>query len=108
MLAPAASALIDDRLMPLGPGTPNQGVLESLRGLTPQSLLPSPVTNLDLAKASLAGLWLWHDFLDESHSISQDLSITEGSWWHAMMHRREGDFWNSKYWLRRVGRHAAF
>jgi hypothetical protein len=26
-----------------------------------------------------------------------------GSAWHAVVHRLEGDFWNSKYWWRRVG-----
>lgn len=107
LAAPVAS-LIDDRLMPLGPGTPNCRVFESLRGLTAASLFTAPVTNPDLARACLAGLWLWHDFLDESHAISQDLHTPEGSWWHAIMHRREGDFWNSKYWLRRVGKHPAF
>lgn len=59
----------------------------------------------DIEQAALAGLWLWHDFLDESHTISQSLSSPEGSFWHAIMHRREGDFWNSKYWLRRIGEH---
>ena len=62
----------------------------------------------DMERAALAGLWLWHDFLDESHTISQSLESPEGSYWHAIMHRREGDFWNSKYWLRRVGQHETF
>ena len=30
-----------------------------------------------------------------------------GGVWHAIMHRREGDFANSKYWYRRVGKHPA-
>src|SRR5262249_11844556 len=48
------------------------------------------------------------DFLDESHAISQDLHNAEGSYWHAVMHRREPDAWNSKYWWRRVGKHPVF
>jgi hypothetical protein len=30
------------------------------------------------------------------------------AFWHAIMHRREGDFSNSKYWYARVGRHPIF
>ena len=55
-----------------------------------------------------SGLWLYHDFLDESHSVSQELQTIEGSYWHALMHRREKDYSNAKYWFRRVGDHAVY
>jgi hypothetical protein len=54
-----------------------------------------------------AGLWLYIDQLDRSHRISQNLGDQTGSYWHAIMHRREGDFGNSKYWFRRTGDHPA-
>jgi hypothetical protein len=63
------------------------------------------VRNGELLRAG--ALWL-HGFLDESHSIAQGIESPEGSYWHALMHRSEGDFCNSKYWYRRVGRHAIF
>ncbi len=53
-------------------------------------------------------LLLWHDHLDESHTISQSIETADGSFLHAMMHRREPDYWNAKYWWRRVGAHPAF
>ena len=52
-----------------------------------------------------AGLWLLAGELDLSHNVSQSCDSQEGSFWHGIMHRREGDFGNSKYWFRRVGRH---
>ena len=58
--------------------------------------------SVDLA---LSGLWLLAGDLDRSHSISQGIGSSEGSFWHGIMHRREGDFGNSKYWFRRVGSH---
>ncbi|MGB0768644.1 MAG: hypothetical protein ACPGYV_13165 [Phycisphaeraceae bacterium] len=54
-----------------------------------------------------AGLWLYVDELDRSHAYSQDLSTPTGSFWHAIMHRREGDFPNAKYWYRKAGAHPA-
>jgi hypothetical protein len=52
-----------------------------------------------------AGLLLYVDDLHASHGLSQGISSAAGLYWHAIMHRREGDFGNSKYWLQRAGRH---
>jgi hypothetical protein len=98
--------LAKDRLNELGPGLPNVAVRSQLQQLE-QSLAPK-VKDRAFASACLAGLWLHHDFLDESHTISQDLDSTEGSYWHALMHRRELDYGNSKYWFRRVPQHPIF
>lgn len=55
----------------------------------------------------IAGLWLYVDELDRSHTISQAIESQTGSYWHGIMHRREGDFSNSHYWFRRTGDHPA-
>jgi len=88
----AAALLVPTRLMEIGPGEPN----ESAR---------AAIAALRLPPACMAGVWLLHDFLDESHAISQDIATPDGSFWHAVMHRREPDAANSKYWFRRVGDH---
>ena len=76
---------------------------ELLDGVTSEQLLSAPIRSQAHAQAMLAGLWLWHDALDRSHRISQNLPDAIGSFWHAIMHRREGDFPNSKYWFARCG-----
>lgn len=78
-----------------------------LTALSPADVLAGPAVSPEDAAALLAGLWLWHDFLDESHAISQGLHSATGSFWHAIMHRREGDFSNAKYWYARCRNHPA-
>jgi hypothetical protein len=85
-------------------GTPKMA-RDLLEGVTPNQLLAAPVKSPAYADAMLAGLWLWHDGLEESHRISQSISDSTGSFWHAIMHRREGDFSNSKYWYARAAGH---
>lgn len=55
-----------------------------------------------------SGLWLYVDDLARSHALSQGINSRTGSAWHAIMHRREGDFGNCHYWFRSAGAHPAF
>lgn len=64
-----------------------------------------PELSSERRKLCLSGLWLLAGDLDRSHQISQSIGSAEGSFWHGIMHRREGDYGNSKYWFRRVGTH---
>ncbi len=93
----------------LGPGKPDHAQRARLDQLSPEQLLaPHPVRDRQMAEACLAGLWLLHDFLDESHTISQSIDTLEGSYWHGIMHRREPDYENAKYWFRRVPVHPLY
>jgi hypothetical protein len=119
---------------------------EMLSGTQPEQLLSGPVASPVDAFAMLAGLWLWHDGLDECHKIAQKspeelhrsalnlhskaskmyengglvqsmpnlkninhLELQQKAstlaFWHAIIHRREGDFSNSKYWYARAAGH---
>ena len=64
--------------------------------------------NTTFGEAIKSGLLLWNDALDESHTISQGLENQTGSYWHGIMHRREPDYSNAKYWFGRVGTHPIF
>ena len=96
--------LEDDRIPDLGPGHPNKKKKDTIARLTPANAFPQ-VKDKNMAMLCIAGLWLHHDFLDESHEISQSIKTPSGSFWHGIMHRREPDAWNAKYWFRQVGRH---
>ena len=104
-----AALLAEPRLAPLGPGTPNESMRSRLAALdVSEAFAPHMIADLDMMRACLAGLWLYHDFLPESHGISQEINTPTGSYWHGLLHRREPDFANSKYWFNRVGRHPVF
>lgn len=49
------------------------------------------------------GLLYAADAIHEAHAIFQEAKGDLGAYWHGMMHRREGDFDNARYWFRRAG-----
>lgn len=98
------SLLSRSTLPALGPGAPREEVRSSLSGLNIE-IFGKDLRDREMARCCLSGLWLLHDFLDESHQISQEVHTPTGSYWHALMHRREPDAWNANYWWARVGSH---
>jgi hypothetical protein len=105
-----------DRRRGLGFGTPDRAARAALEKLSAEKAFahaqaefgkPQPV-DAEMGACCVAAMWLVHDFLDESHEISQRIDTPSGSFWHGILHRREGDFSNAKYWLRHVGRHDVF
>ncbi len=88
---------------PLDAGNPHRPLTEWLE------------ENLDLGIASPAnsvahqcaqsGVWLIANELDRCHQLCQDLKQNDAKYWHGIMHRREGDFWNAKYWMKQIGNH---
>jgi hypothetical protein len=111
-----APLLRTDRRQPLNAGTPDADVRARLKKLSIDSAFAHARSqrgsdqplDMEMAGCCVAGVWLLHDCLDESHTISQGIDIPSGSFWHAIMHRREGDFSNAKYWFRNVGQHSTF
>jgi len=104
---PVFTPLLDsDRRRPLQAGTPDRAARTALEALSAQTAFAhANVADPDMAACCISAAWLLHDYLDESHRISQEIDTPSGSFWHGIMHRREGDFSNAKYWFRRVGRH---
>jgi hypothetical protein len=107
---PAAAALLSSSRLPeLGPGRPDPAIYDRLAALDITALFAGqPIADEGMARACVGALWLYHDYLDESHIISQSVDSTTGAYWHGLMHRREPDFENAKYWFRRVGDHPVF
>ncbi len=92
----------------LGPGRPHLEWRERLVNLDlAAAFAPLPILDQNAARCVHAGLWLCRDFLDEAHEISQGIATPDGAYWHALVHRREPDPENAKYWFRRVAGHPA-
>ena len=107
---PAMAALLEAApLNELGPGKPVTSLREKLQALSIETAFaPHKVVDRTMAHACLAGLWLRFDFLDQSHAISQEIKTATGSFWHGILHRREPDYDNAKYWFHRVPDHPVY
>lgn len=98
-----------ETLPPLVPkGAWNEGLEALIQDFSETDLLGREDVDSDYAKAVQSGLLLWNDSMNESHSFSQEIHNATGSYWHGIMHRREPDFPNAKYWFRQVGSHPIF
>jgi hypothetical protein len=99
-------ALFGEGVAPdLGPG-PRHGVA-SIRDIETalDEILTADHQRRELIRALAL---LWHDHHEASHAIVQDMETRDGSYIHAILHRREPDYFNAKYWFRRVGQHPCF
>ncbi len=107
LLSPDGDGL---RAMPLVPSSPRDcPELDSLRAMSIADLFPeAEIRSPSDARCVQSGLLLYFSALDESHTISQGIRTSSGSYWHGIMHRQEGDWSNAKYWFRRTGRHPVF
>ena len=99
-----------DPLPPLAPSQEwDSELTHRIEGLSLEMLFDGQsVKDSTMGDALQSGLLLWNDALDASHTISQGIESGTGSYWHGIMHRREPDYSNAKYWFRRVGVHPTF
>jgi len=79
-------------------------LVQSLRGASDATLSDQrPIGNPQMFALVRGGLFYALDAIHDAHAIFQDAKGDLGSYWHGMMHRREGDFDNARYWFRRAG-----
>ena len=92
----------------LGAG-PRSGVLSAvtleirLLELNREFNLTVPTSELLTATALLD-----HDHHDPAHNLVQDRGDRDACLIHALLHRREPDYWNAAYWFRRVSGHPIY
>ena len=82
---------LTEQINELGPGAPDDAIGSRLARLSVDDLFPrDSVVDMNAASCCLSAIWLLHDFLDESHTVSQSIDTSSGSYWHGIMHRQIG------------------
>jgi hypothetical protein len=95
------------RLRPTEPGHPD--MLRKIRAAKEEDLTGGAVlADSGYPRLIRAGLLYAYDAIDECHRIVQEIPSDLASYWHGMVHRREGDFENARYWFRRTGTLGVF
>ncbi|EJT97366.1 hypothetical protein DACRYDRAFT_119476 [Dacryopinax primogenitus] len=98
--------------------TPHSSLPSALQGLFSRSPLPplrpskpydSALTPVITGLSSqypasvISGLHLLNDDIDNAHTVAQAHEGDQScDTWHAFLHRREGDYWNSGWWIARL------
>lgn len=85
----------------------NPLVRSRMSSIDASGLIAGQIRDPHMAQAVACSLWLWHDGIPEAHVIAQGLPTETGAFWHALVHRREGDFSNSHHWLAQCRTHPA-
>ena len=80
-------------------------ILAQIQQIPNEGLLEGNIQNSGMAQAARAGLLLIAGGWDEAHKLVQEMETPEAEYWHGIVHRREPDFSNAKYWFRQVGHH---
>jgi hypothetical protein len=74
----------------------------------PQPGLTGEIAACACSEPVRAGLYLLNGDWDAAHRVAQDIAGPLGAHWHALVHRHEPDFPNSKYWLAQVGQSPVY
>lgn len=78
--------------------------LQRLRAANDATILAGkPLRDAQMFALVRGGLLYAVDAIDEAHVVFQNVPGDFGAYWHGMVHRREGDFDNARYWFRRAG-----
>jgi hypothetical protein len=78
-------------------------LVRRLRFGTPQPDLTGEIARARCPPEARAGMYLINGDWERAHETAQAQEGPTAAYWHALVHRHEPDYGNSKYWLRRAG-----
>lgn len=107
-IAPEANQI--PRLTSHPPAADIEWLVRHIEQTKPSQFIPdSDAASIADSVAVKAGLLLWHDAAEASHQLAQSIeglgTRHAGDYWHAILHRREPDYSNAKYWFRQFDLH---